>query len=186
MQQVFHYTRHNSQNQALAATRLSSDRLRLMRYCLHHSLEEAGHDLMVVSDLKSIGESAESVAGSKPLVETQAFVAYLYRVAAEQDPAARLGYTHWAEGASSHIAELITAMRRDLGLRDNQMTFFVSHAQLDADHLAEVKQVIADTCTTQALQDAVVDVAVTSLALTGHIMDGALRAYQTVQGGAPA
>lgn len=177
MTQIFHYTHHNAQNQALAATRADSTRLGLLRYCLHHAFEEAGHDLMVLSDLESIGVAPASVRAAPLLPETQAFIAYLYRIAGAYDPTARLGYSYWAENAYGHIRELLDAMRRDLSLRDGQMTFFVAHAALDEDHHDQVRKVLVDFCTTPALQARAVEVAQTSLWLTGQILDGTLREY---------
>ena len=178
MTEIFHYTKHNAQNQAVAALKVTSDRLKLLRYCLHHAYEEAGHDLMVVADLGSIGVPAEAILTSRPLPETQAFIAYLYRIAAEQDATARLGYSYWAEGAYAFIAELIGAMRRDLGLQDHQMTFFVEHSTIDTAHLGAVRKVIAEFCTTAALQEEAIACLATSLHLTGQILDGAHREYR--------
>src|SRR5262249_6897677 len=55
MTEVFHYTRHNAQNQALASLSAFSDRLGLLQFCLRHAYAEAGHDLMVLADLEAIG-----------------------------------------------------------------------------------------------------------------------------------
>lgn len=178
MTEIFHYTRHNAQNQALAALKVSSDRLKLLRYCLHHAYEEAGHDLMVLSDLGSIDVSPESVLRSRPLPETQAFIAYLYRVATEHDATARLGYSYWAEGAYPFIEDLIAAMRRDLELQDSQMTFFVEHSTIDVAHLGAVKKVIVEFCTTPELQDGALACLETSLHLTGQLFEAAYREHQ--------
>jgi pyrroloquinoline quinone (PQQ) biosynthesis protein C len=178
MTEIFHYTRHNAQNQALAALKVSSDRLKLLRYCLHHAYEEAGHDLMVLSDLSSIDVSPEAVLRSRPLPETQALIAYLYRVASEHDATARLGYSYWAEGAYPFIEDLIAAMRRDLKLQDSQMTFFVEHSTIDVAHLGAVKKIIAESCTTPELQDSALACLETSLHLTGQLFEAAYREHQ--------
>lgn len=177
MTEIFHYTRHNSQNQALAALKVMSDRVKLLRYCLHHAYEEAGHDLMVLSDLASIGVPTEIVLASQPLPETQAFIAYLYRIAAEGDATTRLGYSYWAEGAYPFIEDLTGAMRCDLKLNDNQMTFFVEHSTIDTAHLGAVKKTIAEFCTTPELEKAALACLETSLHLTGQIFDASYREY---------
>jgi len=177
MTEIFHYTRHNSQNQALAALKVMSDRVRLLRYCLHHAYEEAGHDLMVISDLASIGVPTEVVMASRPLPETQAFIADLYRIAAEGDATTRLGYSYWAEGAYPFIEDLTGAMRRDLKLNDNQMTFIVEHSTIDTAHLGAVKKTIAEFCTTPELENAALACLETSLHLIGQIFDASYREY---------
>jgi len=178
MTEIFHYTRHNSQNQALAALKVMSDRLKLLRYCLHHAYEEAGHDLMVLADLRSIDVPTDSIPTSRPLPETQAFIAYLYRTAAECDATARLGYSYWAEGAYPFIEDLLGAMRRDLKLQDSQMTFFVEHSTIDTAHLGAVKKIIVEACTTPELQAGTLACLETSLYLTGQLMEGAYREYR--------
>lgn len=171
MTEIFHFTRHNAQNQALAGVRVGSDRVRLLRYCLQHALEEAGHDLMVLHDLRAIGIDAEAVARSRPLPETEAFVSYVYRVAGTQDATARLGYSYWAESAYPHIRDLLDAMRRGLGLVDAQMTFFVAHAEIDRDHFSEVESVIEACCTAPEAQDETLQVLERTLHLQGKIFD---------------
>lgn len=177
MTEIFHYTRYNAQNQALAALRVTSDRLPLLRYCLNHALEEAGHDLMVLNDLESIGIAPAVIKGKTPLPETQAFIAYLFHVASELDATARLGYSFWAENAYGYVDDLLKAMRRDLGLGDRQMTFFVAHASIDAEHFDDVRKILDRACTQPELQDDVVSVLRTSLHLTGNIMDAAYADY---------
>lgn len=179
MAEIFHYTRHNTQNQALAAVKLDSNRLSLMRYCLHHAQAESGHDLMVLRDLNSIGVDSVTIKNSTPLPETQAFVAYLYCVASYKDATARLGYSYWAEGCYTYIGDLLSSMRRDLSLKDGQMTFFVEHSSIDAIHLEEVKRVIRNSCTEEHLQHDLLDVMRTSLYLTGKIFDACYQAYVT-------
>ena len=178
MREIFHYTGHNAQNQAVVSMNLSSQRLPLMKYALHHAYEEAGHDLMVVRDLSCLGVTEAELRASTPLPETQALVAYLYWVAMRKDPAARLGYSYWAEGAYEHITELTGAMGRDLNLESSQMSFFVEHSTIDKAHLNAVKKIISQTCTTSELRHEVVGVLQTSIHLTGLMLDGVLREHE--------
>ncbi|QDU67418.1 iron-containing redox enzyme family protein [Engelhardtia mirabilis] len=178
MTEIYHYTRENTQNQALAALDLHSDRLSLMRFCLNHALEEAGHDLMALNDLRSVGADPERAMASSPLPETQAFVAYLYRVASTRDATARLGYSLWAEGCYPHIAEVLQSMRSSLSLTDGQMTFFVAHGKIDEGHLEEVRRTIVQHCTTDELRAGVLDVLRTSLHLQGTVLEGVIRVHQ--------
>ncbi|MCE9595518.1 MAG: iron-containing redox enzyme family protein [Planctomycetes bacterium] len=171
MTEVYHFTRHNAQNQALAALRVGSDRVGLLRYCLHHAFEEAGHDLMVLHDLRSIGADSETAARARSLPETEAFVAYVFRVAQTRDATARLGYSYWAESCYTHIRELLDAMRRDLHLTDAQMTFFVAHSEVDRDHFREVETIVDTYCTTPELQAETLEVLEGTLYLQGTILD---------------
>lgn len=171
MTQVYHYTRFNAQNQALVAVGLTSERLPLLKYCLHHAYTEAGHDLMVLKDLESIGVSAESVKSSRPLPETEAFIGYLFRLK-EADATARLGYSYWAEGCYPYLEDFLVALRRDLKLAPSQLSFLVAHSVIDKAHLEEVKDILHETCgDAPELQDGVVHVLETSLHLMKNIYD---------------
>src|SRR3954453_15206395 len=52
MAQIYHYTRHNSVNQAGAALAAEPDQLGLLRFVYTHAGEELGHERMVVHDLR--------------------------------------------------------------------------------------------------------------------------------------
>jgi pyrroloquinoline quinone (PQQ) biosynthesis protein C len=177
MTQVYHYTSHNAQNQALAAVSIGPNRTRLLKYCLHHAYEEAGHEKMVLADLNSLGVDAGALAQSRPIPETEAFVAYLYRIAREDDATARLGYSYWAEGAYAFIGELLSAMRRDLNLSDRQMTFFVEHSTIDSAHLEAVRKMLIEFCDTPSKQSSACSVLECTLHLTGRIIDGVFDRY---------
>lgn len=175
MSQIFHYTKHNAQNQALAAMRVDSERLPLLRFCLRHAYEEAGHDLMVLHDLACLDVDPASVRASAPCPETEAFVGWLERVARECDATARLGYSYWAESCYAHIADLTDAMRQGLGLTSAQMTFFAAHSAIDKDHFDEVRRIATEFCDTPQRREGMLHVLETSLALTGGILHGVQR-----------
>ncbi|MCG8424838.1 MAG: iron-containing redox enzyme family protein [Proteobacteria bacterium] len=178
MTEIYHYTRHNAQNQALAVLGVQSDRLALLKYCLHHAYQEAGHDQMVIRDLAQVGVQRETVESSNPLPETQAFVAYLYQLAHNRDATHRLGYSYWAENAYAYISELIEAIKRDVKLTDDQLTFFVEHSTIDEAHFAQVKNIIANSCVTEEQQAGALDALKVTLRLTGNIMDAVYREVQ--------
>jgi len=175
MRELYHTTRHNAQNQALAAQRVRSDRLPLLRFCLKHALEEAGHDLMVLHDLAAIGIPPDAVTQCRPLPETEAFVAYLYRVASERDATARLGYSFWAESCYPYIADILQAMRTSLDLDDRKMSFFVAHSEIDDRHAREVRDVAAEWCRTEEQQADFLVVLEHSLHLQGQVLEGVAR-----------
>jgi len=177
MTQIYGFTKYNSQNQALAATKVTSDRLHLLRFCLEHAFEEAGHDLMVLNDLENIGVDREIIQHKPLLPATQAFTAYVFRVANEYDATARLGYSYWAEGSYSYLKELTDAMRNDLNLPDKHMTFFVAHSEIDKKHLNDVIENIERWCITPEQQNDLIEVLRTTLSLTGSILNESYEEY---------
>jgi hypothetical protein len=177
MVELYHYTRHNSINQAFAAWRVPPEDMGLLRFCYHHADEELGHEKMIVHDLASIGVEADLVA-HEPAPATQALVGYLYGVGLLHGAVARLGYSYWAETSYEHIGELLGRARSDLHLTDRQMTFFVAHQAVDVKHAKEVKRAISQFARSQGDRRQLKAVARTTLYLTGQILDNVIHAYR--------
>ena len=183
MVQIFHYTRHNSINQAAAAFRAEPEEMQLLRFVYGHAKEELGHERLVVHDLKSIGLLSGAEITDPPLPATDALVNYLYGVVLREGPVPRLGYSYWAESVYEHIGPLLVAARASLGLTDRNMTFFAAHAEIDARHAEQVKAALRLAVTTRARAEAVHRVAVTSLWLTIQLLEQALEGTGRGPGG---
>ena len=174
MVQIYHYTRHNSINQAAAAFGAAPEQMGLLRFVYTHAREELGHEKMVLHDLRVIGLlGLDETIADPPLPATDALINYLYGVALRQGPIARLGYSYWAESVYGHIAPLLTRARESLNLADREMAFFVAHAEIDSKHAVEVEHAIRCSVLTQADADAVYRVATTSLWLTVMLLEQA-------------
>lgn len=176
MEQIYHYTLHNSINQATAAFMTQAEDTSLLKFAYKHALEEAGHEKMVLKDLRSIGYQFDP-AKSRPLPATQALIGYLYYVSLKQGAGPRLGYSYWAEDSYGEIAPILDACRRDLGLTDKEMTFFVAHSSIDMKHADEVHEALLAWCDTEEKLAQVLDVARTSLYLTGEVINACAREY---------
>jgi pyrroloquinoline quinone (PQQ) biosynthesis protein C len=176
MIQIFHYTRHNSINQAVAAFRAEPEQLELLRFVYGHAKDELGHEKLALHDLKSIGLWRDDDALEPPLPATDALINYLYGVALRDGAVARLGYSYWAESAYEHIGPLLLAARKSLALEDRNMTFFVAHAQIDVAHAEQVRAAIVRSVQTPEQADALQRVAVTTLWLTIQLLVQAFEA----------
>lgn len=177
MKQIFHYTSHNSQNQALVSINLDSTRVGMLKYVLHHALEEAGHDTMVIHDLTKFNITESDIRNDKLLPETEALISFLYWTALKKDPVARLGYSYWAESCYGYIEDLTNSMQSDLELKSKYMTFFIGHSSLDEKHFEEVKEALQQYCNNDLLFDQVCETALTTLRLTGNMLDACYSEY---------
>jgi len=164
MLQVYHYSRHNSINQAVAAFVPAPEGL--LRFVYRHASEELGHERMVTHDLRSIGLLEDGDLEKPPLPATEALVGYLYYVALP-----RLGYSFWAEDAHAHIGEPLAKICTDLQLTGKNVTFFGSHAEADADHIRQVEEAMEKYAVTPQEQELVTRVALTTLSLTGQLLE---------------
>lgn len=169
MLQVYHYSRHNSTNQAVAAFVPAPEGL--LRFVYRHASEELGHERMVTHDLKSIDLLSEADLAKPPLPATEALIGYLYYVALRYGPVARLGYSFWAEDAHAHIGEVLAKICLDLQLTSKNVTFFGAHAEADVDHIRQVEEALDKYAVTAQEQELVTRVALTTLSLTGQLLD---------------
>lgn len=179
--ETYHYTRHNAKNQALAGVVAASADPRYMKFCFAHASEETGHELMALHDMKSVGAVFDPIP--PPLPATDVLIAYLYWISATGDPVQRLGYSFWAETSYAFIMPVIKKVQEDLGLKPAQMTFFLSHAQIDEAHAAEVRRMVVESCGTERQWEAVATVMEVSLEQTGRMMDGVMSEYMKLMEG---
>jgi hypothetical protein len=181
MTQIYHYTRHNSLNQAVAAFGADPDEIGLLRFVYGHASEELGHEKMVLHDLRAIGLlGPDDGIDEPPLPAVDALINYLYSIALREGPVARLGYSYWAESVYEYLAPILLEARRWLHLTDKEMAFFVAHAEIDSKHVVEVRQVIQKSVHTAAQAEAVHRVAVTTLWLTLSVLDQVLAQWKHV------
>ncbi|MCL1126874.1 iron-containing redox enzyme family protein [Shewanella surugensis] len=176
MVQVFHYTKNNAINQAAATFPEDHKKVGLLRFAMRHALEELGHENMVVRDLGSMGVDL-SVFDTPPLPATEALNGYLHSVAIRGGVIPRLGYSFWAEDSYEHLGGLLDACRNVLKLTDKQLSFFVAHAVIDIKHAQDVNDAIEEWVVTDKEKRDVIQVAKTTLFLTGQILESVAQTY---------
>jgi hypothetical protein len=180
MVQIYHYTRHNSVNQAMTVIGVSPEERPLLRFIYRHADGELGHEQMVVHDLRSVGLIGPDVDlnGLPRLPATDALIGYLAGLSLGGGAIARLGYSYWAESVYEHIRPILAAARTSLALSDRQMTFFVAHSSVDEGHAHEVRHILSKVVRTPAQADAVFHTAQTTLWLTLQILEQAFSAWR--------
>ena len=184
--ETYHYTRHNAQNQALVAIRLTAGPTAYLQFCLRHASDEAGHEQMALHDLKRLGVDPGHVAALSPLPATEVLIAYLYWISIQGNPIQRLGYSYWAETSYDFIGPVLTAIQNHMKLDGKQMTFFTEHASIDRRHAEMVRQMILRMAKTPEDWEDIGRVLETSLGLTGNILVEVYRAYEGLRAGTPS
>ena len=177
MLQIYHYSRHNSMNQAVAAFVPAPEALLKFEY--RHAAEELGHERMVVHDLNSLSLLRPEDLNAPPLPATEALIGYLYYVGIRYGAVARLGYSFWAEGVYGHIQQPFAKISKDLGLTSKNLTFFGAHAQADVAHIQQVEAAITRFAISESDQALVTKVARTTLSLTGQLLDQVAALHPT-------
>ena len=178
MIETYHYTAHNARNQALVGVRALDQSPKYLKFCFHHAHEETGHELMALHDVMSLGLKQDAFEMPAPLPETEVLIAYLYWVSGTGNPLQRLGYSYWAENVYAYVMPTIRKLQETLGLANNQLTFFISHADIDEEHALEVRQMLENHCNSETDWESVRRVMETSLTLTARMIEGAYEAYE--------
>jgi pyrroloquinoline quinone (PQQ) biosynthesis protein C len=179
--QTYHYTSHNSRNQAMVGLRAEVKTPAYVKFCLEHARDEFGHEQMALHDIGSLGYAKEEALLPPPLPATETLIAYLYWISMTGNPIRRLGYSYWAESCYGYISPLIQGIKKTLNLTPAQMTFFLAHSEIDQEHFEQVKAAIRRTCKREAELLEIERVMEHSLILTGRIMDAAFTEYQALQ-----
>ena len=169
MIEIYHYTKHNSMNQAVASFVPAPEGL--LKFVYQHAYEELGHERMVTHDLKSIDLLDETKLKQNPLPATEALIGYLYYVALRYGAVARLGYSFWAESVYGHIDELLQKIRKDLNLTNKEMSFFVAHSRIDTKHFDEVNEAIVNFAISDEQKSLLKQVTKTTMFLTFKMLE---------------
>jgi pyrroloquinoline quinone (PQQ) biosynthesis protein C len=156
--ELYHVVWHFNPACAAAASRVP-DTHRQVRYFLYeHMQEEAGHEEWVLNDLAAVGVSAEITRTHQPSVHTLALNGYNYWAADRRHPCSVLGMLYALEVIASVYGGTFAAAIRDALLLEGErgVSFISSHATLDMEHMAELRQILNTIRDTEA-QDAIVE-----------------------------
>jgi pyrroloquinoline quinone (PQQ) biosynthesis protein C len=157
---------------AAAASRID-DKHKQVRYFLYeHMHEESGHEDWVRADLREVGVPAEQVEAHKPSADTLALNGYNYWAAERKHPCSVLGMLYALEViASVYGGPFTAAIKEALFLQDERGTSFIgSHATLDAEHMAELRNIL-ETLEDEAAQEAIIESACVNFKLITRIME---------------
>jgi len=156
--ELYHLVWHFNPVCAAAASRVP-DKLRQVRYFLYeHMHEESGHEQWVMNDLEAVGVSQSTLLAYQPSLNTLALVGYNHWAADRRDPCSVLGMMYTLEViASVYGGTFAEAIRSSLLLEgDRCVSFISSHATMDMEHMAELRQVL-NTVDDEAAREAIVE-----------------------------
>jgi pyrroloquinoline quinone (PQQ) biosynthesis protein C len=156
--ELYHVVWHFNPACAAAASRMP-DEFRQVRYFLYeHMQEESGHEQWVVNDLEAVGVGLAVIASHPPSLDTLALNGFNYWAADRRHPCSVLGMLYALEViASVYGGTFASAIRESLLLEDDRgVSFISSHATMDMEHMATLRQVL-NTVTDPAAQEAIAE-----------------------------
>jgi len=183
--QVYRYTYHTARNQALVGVNPANTHVKYMRFCFEHAMEETGHELMAVHDLKAMGVPITDPVTDMPpsLPATELLVAYLYWVSTQGNPYQRLGFSYWAERSYGLFGHVVETMAEQLALDKKQMTFYFNHADIDDKHAQDVENILLLTCKTDEDWEAVQKVAAVTVDVSLDMLTQTMEAFMELEAG---
>lgn len=143
-----------------AASSMTIERFALRSLLLRHAWDEHRDYQMLERDYVAMGGSLAELAATPKNIGSEAFSAWMFHRAGQEDPLDLLGAMFIIEGLGARVAgrwgKLIKAQ---LGLRDDQVSFLLHHAGADEDHLGRLESVLGPDLLTDELVDRIVKTA---------------------------
>jgi pyrroloquinoline quinone (PQQ) biosynthesis protein C len=156
--ELYHVVWHFNPVCAAAASRMDDEFQSIRHFLYEHMHEEMGHEEWVLNDLEAIGVAREAARAHAPTPHTLALNGYNHWAADRRHPCSVLGMLYALEViASVYGGPFASAIREALLLEGSAgVSFIDSHATMDAQHMAELRQVL-NRVTSAPAQAAVVE-----------------------------
>ena len=156
--ELYHVVWHFNPVCAAAASRVP-DSHRQVRYFLYeHMQEESGHEEWVMNDLEAVGVAHAATRAHAAGAHTLALNGYNYWSADRRHPCSVLGMMYVLEViASVYGGTFSSAIRESLLLEGERgVSFISSHATMDMEHMANLRQIL-NTVTDDEARGAIVE-----------------------------
>ncbi|WP_308364091.1 MULTISPECIES: iron-containing redox enzyme family protein [unclassified Microbulbifer] len=128
---------------ARAVSSIDRGHLELRSSFLSHAKTEHLDYRMLERDYQSVGGDLATLRGGRKNIGSNALSAWMYHRASQPNPLDLLGAMFMIEGLGKHFAGIFAeSLQKHLGLRGDQVSFYLYHAQHDEDHLAELAETL--------------------------------------------
>jgi len=144
LRETYHLVRHTPRYLTLAVERAAYTDERLSAYFRNFALEETGHEMLCVRDIKALGEDPERILSGGPNPGAWGMVTQCYFWAGQGDPIALLGEAFATEdlGATNgtEVAKLLVS---DYGIPRAATNFLRVHGSVDVEHVQAAARAVA-------------------------------------------
>ncbi len=140
-----------------AASNFTTEHFEVRSRFTRHAAEEHRDFLMIERDYAAVGGDPPAIRSQPKNVGSEAFSAWMFQAAVRENPFALAGAMFIIEGLGSRVASPWgEAIRAQLGLQREQVSFLFYHGGNDANHLAELERAIDLLPLSPALVDEIV------------------------------
>lgn len=141
---LFHQVYMGSSSFALAGTMVDSRYAKVREYLFHHAEEEQNHWKWIVQNLRDTGYKGPDPREVFPTYPTQSYLAFAMYLAHKQ-PVARLAMAYVLEGVSGDLGvHYGMKAAQQLKLTKEQMSFIITHGELDQGHSHDILEVLQE------------------------------------------
>ncbi|MGE3649120.1 MAG: iron-containing redox enzyme family protein [Reyranellaceae bacterium] len=145
---------------ARAASSIEPERLDLRSTFLRHAQEEHRDFLMLERDYVAAGGALDDIRSAPKNIGSEALSAWMFHRASQPNPIDLLGAMFIIEGLGSRLAARWgEAIRRQLKLPEQAVSFLAYHGGNDEGHLEKLWRTLGDNAFTQAIEDSIVKTA---------------------------
>ncbi len=145
---------------ARAASNIDPVRGTLRTRFLRHALTEHRDFRMLEDNYVAVGGALDDIRAAPKNIGAEALSAWMYHRASRPDPFDLLGAMFVIEGLGAHKAQAWgEAIRDQLGLGDDAVSFLLHHGAHDGDHMGEFQAALGEAVTDEATAAAVVKTA---------------------------
>ncbi len=154
--ELYHVVWHFNPVCAAAASRVTDEHRQVRYFLYEHMHEESGHEQWVMNDLEAVGVSQAMLQAHPPSVHAQALAGYNHWSADRRHPCSVLGMMYTLEVIASVYGGTFSAAIRESLLLEGErgVSFISSHAEMDAEHMIELRLVLntlSDTTAREAI-----------------------------------
>lgn len=131
--QIYHFLCESTRMIPFAASQFRVEDEELFNRCIEHSMEERGHHMMAINDLKVLGSRLQD---HEVLWPTEQLFSYPYHLTEKVDPIAIFGISAYMEGIAVEVGNEVTETVVE-AFGKKAATFLLSHVQDDENHIEE-------------------------------------------------
>jgi hypothetical protein len=140
-----------------AASSLGPDHEELRSLFVRHAVAEHRDYRLLDDNYVAAGGSAEDIRAGRMNIGSEALSAFMYHAASRPDPVGLLGAMYVIEGLGERLAgPWSQAIREQLGLGDEAVSFLAYHGANDGDHLDMFDRALALAIADRATADEIV------------------------------
>ena len=145
---------------ARAASNIGPDHFELRSRFLRHAVTEHRDFRMLEENYVSVGGKLADIRAASKNIGSEAFSAFMFHRASQPEPLDLLGALFMIEGLGTRRArEWGESIRDQLGLKDEQVSFLLYHADNDEDHLGDFRHWLGTAVHEEALSQRIIKTA---------------------------